>query len=362
MTGRVAVVGAGVLGRLFALALSREQFDVSLFDEGDWTSRSACSFAAAGLLAPVAEASAAGDPRIYRLGLRAASLWRNFLGLAEASNVVRTQGSLALARNADFSELLDLEARIRRFSPAAKIIEVGPAVLAELEPGFSGDGCAGFLLEDEGHIDTHRALALLEVFLSESPRVKLRFNERVASLEARTVVTRGVGEPFDLVIDTRGLGAREELPDLRGVRGELVEVRAPEVRLTRPVRVLHQRYPIYVVPRGDESYVIGATCLENESRAPISVQSTLELLGAAHALDPGFRQAEVTALITNCRPAFFDNLPKISASPGLLSVNGLYRHGFLLAPVLVEASLHLLGGRPVDEDVRSFIRGSLKCV
>ena len=36
------------------------------------------------------------------------------------------------------------------------------------------------------------------------------------------------------------------------------------------------------------------------------------------------------------RPAFPDNRPRIIAAKGYIYVNGLYRHGFLLAPVLAE--------------------------
>jgi glycine oxidase len=140
----------------------------------------------------------------------------------------------------------------------------------------------------------------------------------------------------DLVIDCRGLAAREDLPTLRGVRGERIVVRSRDVSLERPVRLLHPRFPLYAVPWGDGRYMIGATVIESEEAGPITLRSALELLSAAYALDPAFGEAEILAFGAAARPAFPNNRPRIIARERYIYVNGLYRHGFLLAPVLAE--------------------------
>jgi glycine oxidase len=132
------------------------------------------------------------------------------------------------------------------------------------------------------------------------------------------------------------MGARADLKNLRGVRGELAYVQAPEVHLGRPVRLMHPRYPIYIVPRKEHVFVIGATALESEDYSPISLRSAMELMSAAYTVHTGFAEARVLETLTNCRPALPDNRPRIQVQPGLLSINGLYRHGFLLSPVLSE--------------------------
>ena len=53
------------------------------------------------------------------------------------------------------------------------------------------------------------------------------------------------GQP-DWVFDCRGLGARDHWTQLRGVRGEVLRLYAPEVTLQRPTRLIHPRYPIYI--------------------------------------------------------------------------------------------------------------------
>ena len=178
----------------------------------------------------------------------------------------------------------------------------------------------GLYLPNEGWLDNR---ALLDALASRCGRI--RFNDPVDpnALQA------------DVVIDCRGVGAG--LPGLRGVRGgEAIRVHAPEVELTRPVRLMHPRYQLYAAPRPGREYVIGATQIESDSTRAVTVRSALELLSAAFALHAGFAEAEILELCTGLRPAFPDNLPRVAWDGGVLRVNGLYRHGFLIAPVLVE--------------------------
>jgi glycine oxidase len=100
---------------------------------------------------------------------------------------------------------------------------------------------------------------------------------------------------------------------------------------------MHPRYQLYLVPRGNGIYLLGATQIESEDFSPISVRSALELLSALYSLHEGFAEARITGYRSNCRPALPDNLPAVALQPGLLRINGLFRHGFLLAPVLARA-------------------------
>ncbi|MEN9468263.1 MAG: hypothetical protein RL081_2264, partial [Pseudomonadota bacterium] len=85
--------------------------------------------------------------------------------------------------------------------------------------------------------------------------------------------------------------------------------------------------------------VVGASEIESEDRSPVSLRSTLELLSAAHSAIPALAEARVVHTETNLRPALPDNLPVLKHSAGLTCINGLYRHGWLLAPALVEQAL-----------------------
>jgi glycine oxidase len=155
----------------------------------------------------------------------------------------------------------------------------------------------------------------------------------------------------EYVIDCRGLAARDALPELRGVRGERLVVHAPEITLARPVRLLHPRHPLYVVPWGDHRYMLGATVIESDDTRPITVRSALELLGMAYALHPAFGEAEILSAGAGVRPAFADNVPHIVVEGRTLHVNGMFRHGFLLAPILARLVADHLAGGAMDDRV-----------
>ena len=152
------------------------------------------------------------------------------------------------------------------------------------------------------------------------------------------------------MIDCRGLAARDDQPELRGVKGELILIETDEVELARPVRLIHPRWPLYVIPREDNLFMLGATSIEAEDTG-VSVRSALELLGAAYAVHPAFAEARIVEFGSGLRPAYPDNLPRIAIDKGRVLVNGLYRHGFLLAPALAELTLAYVERGQIDNEV-----------
>ncbi len=125
------------------------------------------------------------------------------------------------------------------------------------------------------------------------------------------------------------------------MRGEMIRVRTPEVRLQRSVRLLHPRIPLYVVPRAYGEYMIGATMIESAEKGAVSVRSAVEMLSAAYALHPAFGEAEILEMSADVRPAYPDNEPRIEEREGRIFINGFYRHGFLLAPAYAEKAAKL---------------------
>ncbi len=119
----------------------------------------------------------------------------------------------------------------------------------------------------------------------------------------------------------------------------MLVVKTDEIAFQRPVQLLHPRHPVYVVPRGDGRFMVGATAIENEERPRITARSMLELLSAVYALHPAFGEAEIVETGADLRPTFPDNLPRIRRECRTIFINGLYRHGFLLAPALARRAV-----------------------
>ena len=102
-----------------------------------------------------------------------------------------------------------------------------------------------------------------------------------------------LGPEAGIVVDCRGFAARRDLAELRGVRGEMIRVGTREIALTRTVRLLHPRIPLYVVPRANAEFMIGATMIESADKGAVSVRSAIEMLNAAYTLHPAFGEAEI---------------------------------------------------------------------
>ena len=303
----VTIIGAGVAGLWAARALLAHGIRPQILDRAGPPGPHGCSWWAGGMLAPQCEGAVA-EPAVVIHGASAAAEW-------DKVTEVRRTGTLVLALDRDRADLKRFAARTTGHR------EVAVGDIADLESHLGGRHRRGLFFEGEAHLVPRRALADL-----------------TAALEAEGVTVQRVeATPCDLpgtVIDCRGIAARDDLPALRPVRGEMVLLHAPEIELTRPVRLLHTRHPLYIVPRGDGMFMLGATQIESAARGPVTARSALELLSAAYALDPRFGEAEIVEFGADLRPAFPDNVPRIIRRGRVLHLNGLYRHGYLMAPAL----------------------------
>jgi glycine oxidase len=321
----VSVIGAGIAGAWQALLFAQAGHQVTLHERSDDTMTLSTSHWAGGMLAPYCEAETS-EPVINRLGLRSLDLWREHFPQTPFN------GSLVVAHprdRADFERFARLTSGHRRLDAAG---------MAELEPSLEGRFREGLFYPDEGHVEPRRVLPELHAALTAAGGT-IQFDS-----DAHADQLDGI------VIDCRGLAARDTQPSLRGVKGELILIETGEVELSRPVRLIHPRWPLYVIPRGHNRFMLGATSIEAEDTG-VSVRSALELLGAAYAVHPAFAEARIVEFGSGLRPAFPDNLPRIAIDNQKIAVNGLYRHGFLLAPALAELTLSYVERGVIDNEV-----------
>jgi glycine oxidase len=327
LSSPVSVLGAGIAGTWQALLFAKAGCRVALYERGEATMTQATSHWAGGMLAPFCEGETA-EPVVTRLGLRSLDLWR------EALPQTPFNGSLVVAHprdRADFERFARLTGGYTR---------LGRDEIAALEPALAGRFSEALFFPQEGHVDPRQVLPALHDVL-RSAGVPIAFN-----------VQTGEGDRDGVVIDCRGLAARDACPELRGVKGEIIILETDEIALSRPVRLIHPRWSIYIVPRTGNRFLIGATTIESEDDR-VSVRSALELLTAAYAVHPAFGEARIVEFGAGLRPAFPDNRPRIVVDDKRITVNGLYRHGFLLAPALAEATVaHFLDRQTDDEVVR----------
>ncbi|SFK22076.1 glycine oxidase ThiO [Methylocapsa palsarum] len=314
---RVRVLGAGVAGLAAAFEFARADCRVELIERRE-AAGLGCSHLAGGMLAPWCEAESS-EQIIVDLGVESIEFWTHVVPVAER------RGTLVLAAARDRPEL----ARYARRTLERESLD--GAAIAALEPDLSGRFEQALFYPREAHLDPRAAMAALLSRLKGFANVALRFG----------VEASPASDDADWTIDCRGLDSRDRLQDLRGVKGEMLILATPEVNLSRPVWLLHPRQPVYIVPRGGGRFMVGATMIENDEPGRITARAMLELLGAAYTVHPAFAEAEIVETGCGVRPAFPDNLPRLRREGRVIHVNGLFRHGFLIAPALARRAARM---------------------
>lgn len=334
----IAIAGAGLLGRLLAWRLLLQGHSVTIFEASSFARPRSAAHTAAAMISPLSEVVST-ERSVYEMGMSSLELWPKWLQELNRNGSSPVQyaanGSVVIAHPQDAAELQqfkhDLEYKLQGDDPSSWLNQ---SKLQAREPAI-GHFSQGLYLPGEAHLDNRH---LLDRLLEEITRLNGRCVDNTpVQIVGDQLVTRSYSrESFDKIIDCRGLGSKVDQSELRGVRGEVMWVETREFELSHAVRLMHPRYKLYVVPKPGQRFIIGATEIESEDPSPISLQSTLELASALYTINPALAEARVIETDANLRPAYRDNLPRISMVGKRITVNGLYRHGYLLAPVLVE--------------------------
>lgn len=322
---KVLIRGAGVAGLTLAHELATCGAGVTVIEKRRQIAGNA-SWQAGGMLAPWCERESA-EEAVLSLGRGAADWWENAL----PGHVIRN-GTLVVAPARDAAELDRFGRRTSGFR------SLDTEAIAALEPDLESRFGRALFFAGEAHLDPRKALPGLQ--------------EKLVLLGVRFEFGYGTAsKPYvaDFEADCTGIAAAQ--PTLRGVRGEMLILRTSEVSLARPVRLLHPRIPVYVVPRSDNLFMVGATMIESEAAGPITARSVMELLNAAYALHPAFGEAELVETGVGVRPAFADNLPRVERDGNKIRINGLYRHGFLLAPAMARQAADMILGHETKKEL-----------
>ena len=314
---KILVKGCGVAGLTSAYMLAKAGAEITISAPDD-SPRGAASWYAGGMLAPYCERESA-EARVEELGLQTMKWWAETL-----PDLVTHHGTLVVAPQRDSAEL-------NRFSERTgghRIIDGDE--IAKLEPDLAGRFNRGLFYETEGHIDPRKALLALK--------------QKLADMNAHFVDVGANEDGFDFIVDATGIARLGQDKDMRGVRGEMLLVHNTEISFSRPIRLVHPRIPLYIVPRDNGIFMIGATMIESNDDRPITAHSMMDFLNAAYTIHPSFGEADIVEIGVGVRPAYEDNFPRVKQDGNHIYVNGMHRHGYLISPEMARQVTEIVMG------------------
>lgn len=332
-----AIWGGGLLGRLLAWRLAKQGFRIALYDKGEINGEGSAAYVAAAMLAPWVEAIDSTN-HVYQLGRQSLPLWKQWIEeLSQQGWPVFFQqnGSLMVWHHEDQHLAQRLCQRLKQIHGETCWQEWNKATMMEQEPLLFRRFQQGIFLPEEAQIDNRTLLPAL---------VQAAQQWGVDYFDGQDWNESQLKQQAEWLIDCRGIAAQKDWntqykSHLRGVRGEVIRVYAPEVQLQRPVRLMHPRYPLYICPKPNHIFVIGATQLESENQGKITVRSSLELLSALYSLCPAFGEAQILESLAGLRPVLNHDNPEMNycRTSKKIAINGLFRHGFMIAPAVVQS-------------------------
>ena len=359
----VVIVGGGIIGLCIAYEAAGRGMNVTVCA----ASIRGATYAAAGMIAPVTEATY-GEDDLLRFNLLGATRYPQFLAdLSIASGVelhLSASPTLVLARDRDQVEAM------RRLWDFQQELGLDTSWLTSeevrhLEPALHPSVRGGVLAAEDRSIDplaVHAALttalerlgvAMIDsqaIAITPEPDGTVTVDTAAGPLNARQMVlaagcwSSGIeGAPAEIV------------SAMRPVKGQILRLRPRSPSTDTPAHILRTE-DVYLVPRNDSEIVVGATMEEQGFDTTVTAGGVFELLRAADEIFPAVREMELHSCIASLRPGTRDNAPLIGPTsvPGVIAATGHFRNGILLAPVTAQAVGILLADGVVVDEIKAF--------
>src|SRR4051794_12809077 len=365
-TSDVVVLGAGAIGTAVAWRCAQRGLTVTLVDPG---SQRGAWHTAAGMLAPITELHYT-EAALLRLNLGSLARYPEFAAAVtedsgRPTGFHRSGTLLAAWDGADLAALRDLHAFALGLGVAADLLT--GRELRELEPALAAGLPGGLLAAGDHQVDPRLLHAAL---LDAGRRRGVQVVESLGAVLVDRDRVRGVRITGGAVIASRyvvlaagcwsglvdGIPAAAVVP-VRPVKGQTLRLRLPgRARMRHVVRAAVKGSPIYVVPRPDGQFVVGASSEEKGFDQQPRAGAVYELLRDAQTILPELGEAVLEEVSTGLRPGSPDNAPIVGATPidGLIAATGHYRNGILLTPVTADGVASLICEEALPEVLAPF--------
>ena len=367
---KILIIGGGVIGLGIGWQLAKAGASVSIYEQAE--AGRAASWAAAGMLAPLAEAHTE-EPELLKLGSQSLALYPQWVQELEAdagmSIGYRVEGTLIVGLESDDTH------QLRHLHTSQQDLGLDVEWLTgraarEIEPALSPRVTAAIRCESDHQVDNRLMVKALQRAYQKCGGT-LHENNTVESIQiengiATEIKTQdGVKYTGDVIVLSAGCESAQiqGLPDdirppVRPVKGQMLALQMEAgITVKNVIRTVRARYPtsVYLVPRTDGRLIVGATSEEMGFDMRLTAGGVFELLRGAWEAVPGVYELPLLETWTGLRPGSRDNAPILGETPveNLIYATGHYRNGILLTPITAyEISKLILTGETSERIAR----------
>ena len=347
---KILIIGGGVIGLGIGWQLAKAGAAVTIYDRVE--AGRAASWAAAGMLAPLAEAHTE-EPELLKLGCQSLARYPQWVSELEADAEMsigyRVEGTLVVGLESDDTH------QLRHLYTAQQDLGLDVEWLTgrearEIEPALSPRVTAAIRCESDHQVDNRLMVKALQRAYQRRGGT-LYENEAIKSIQIENRIATGVKtrddekQNADVIVLSAGCESAQiqGLPDairppVRPVKGQMLALQMETgITIKNVIRTVRARYPmsVYLVPRTDGRLIIGATSEEMGFDTRLTAGGVFELLRGAWEAIPGVYELPMLETWAGLRPGSRDNAPILGKTPieNLIYATGHYRNGILLTPI-----------------------------
>lgn len=365
-----AIIGGGVIGCSIAWRLAQAGQRVVVIERGAVGQEA--SWAAGGMLAPLAEADQTDD--FFYLCVASRALYAEFANeLRTASGIdieYRTEGTLYLALTDEDEE--ELEHRWQwQHAAGLNVKKLKADCVRKLEPLVTGKLRWALKFPDDHQVNNRRLIKALSAAAQNAGAVFWPFTTAHQILTEQSaghsritgISTSNQTALASTVVVAAGSwsGALSNLLPSTPVRGQMLALEMPVPALRH---VIYSRRG-YVVPRAGGFVIAGSTTENVGYDKRVTAHGLMTILQNACEIAPTLQTQAITETWAGLRPFGLDDKPILGADPavqGLTYATAHYRNGILLTPITAKliSELILSGKTSVDLTPFSLTRFELK--
>ena len=367
---KIIIIGGGVIGLGIGWQLAKAGAAVTIYERSE-VGRAA-SWAAAGMLAPLAEAHSE-EPELLKLGCQSLDRYPQWTAELEADAEMsigyRVEGTLIVGLEPDDTH------QLRHIYEAQQHLRLDVNWLngreaRSIESALSPRVTAAIHCANDYQVDNRRMVTALQRAYQASGGV-LHEKSDIERIVIKSGIATGVQvhgdfQETDIVILSAGCWSAQVagipdaiLPPVRPVKGQMLALQMEEgIAINSVIRTVRARYPVpvYLVPRADGRLIVGATSEEMGFDTRLTVGGVFELLRGAWEAVPGVYELPILETWTGLRPGSRDNAPILGKTPieNLIYATGHYRNGILLTPVTAYEIAKLILTGETSETIHPF--------